>query len=156
MGGMGMGGMGLGGMGMGGMGMGGMGMGGMGMGRGGMGGGGNMGRGGNQQQQIQVRPTVKVGFDSNLPTAQARTSAVRTTMTLLPQPERFRGVTVQVEGRKAIVTGTLAKQTDARVLRHLLLLEPGIYEVDLSALEKANASAAGPATEAVPAPAPQS
>lgn len=138
-------GMGMGGMsmGMGGMGMGGMGMGGMGMGRGGMGGMGMNNRGGmgnTMQQRAQIRPTVKIGFESTLPSSEQRTQQVSATVSRLPQPERFQGANVTVEGRKAIVTGSLPKQADANLLKQLLLLEPGIYEVDLSALTKSKST----------------
>lgn len=121
----GMGGMGM--MGMGGMGMGGMGMGGMGMNRNQQ----NMRGGTGTGQQYQVRPTVKLGFDPSLPTTQARSQNIRATMTRIPSAEKFAGANVTVEGRKAIVTGTIDKDK-VEVFKRLLQLEPGIYEVDMS------------------------
>lgn len=160
--GMGMRNMGMGGMGMGGMGMMGMGMGGMGMGMGGMGMGMNRnqqnmrgGMGNSMQQQYSIRPTVKPGFDSTLPTTQVRTQQIRATMTRLPQPERFAGANITVEGKKAIVTGTVDK-SQVEVLKHLLQLEPGIYEVDMSQVNGGNGSSSRnrPVAEAVtPGPA---
>ena len=137
MGGMGMMGMGgMGGMGMGGMGMGGMGMGGMGgrgqqqQGRGGM--------GGTGQQQSTMRPTVKLGFDVPMPNSQARSQQIKVTMARLPEPSRFAGANISIDGRKAIVSGSVDK-SQREVLKRLLLLEPGIYEVDMSKLASATA-----------------
>lgn len=133
---MGMGGMGMG-MGMGGMGMGGMGMGGMGgrgqqqNGRGGMG-----GMGGTGQQQYTLRPTVKLGFDVPMPNSQARGQQIQITMAKLPQPSRFAGANIAIDGRKAIVTGDVDRN-QRELLKRLLLLEPGIYEVDMSRLDGA-------------------
>jgi hypothetical protein len=147
--GMGMGGMG---MGMGGMGMGGMGMGGMGMGgRGGATGGRSGGMGGTQQQ-YQIRPTVKLGFTVATPSAAQRTQQFTSTIARLPQPERFAGVNVKVEGRKAIASGKLVSKADAKLLKNLLLMEPGIYDVDISALTgetKATPGASSPSDRAV-------
>jgi hypothetical protein len=154
--------MGMGGMGMGmGMGMGGMGMGGMGGGRGGQTGRGGAGGMGGTQQQYQIRPTVKLGFEVARPTSQQRTQQFTSTIARLPQPQRFAGVSVKVDGRTAIATGKLANTADATLLKNLLLMEPGIYEVDISALtgQKSTASPSDrPATptEQVPAvPAPR-
>lgn len=136
----GMGGMGM--MGMGGMGMG---MGGMGMGMGGMGGRGGQqqgGRGGmggtGQQQQYTLRPTVKLGFDVPMPNSQARSQQIQVTMARLPEPSRFAGANISIDGRKAIVSGSVDKN-QRELLKRLLLLEPGIYEVDMSKLVSATA-----------------
>ena len=138
MGGMGMMGMGGMGMGMGGMGMGGMGMGGMG-GRGGQQQGGRGGMGGTgQQQQYTLRPTVKLGFDVPMPNSQARSQQIQVTMARLPEPSRFAGANISIDGRKAIISGTVDK-SQREVLKRLLLLEPGIYEVDMSKLASATA-----------------
>ncbi len=146
MGGMGgMGGLGMMGMGGMGMGMGGMGMGmggmGMGMGMGGMGGRGQQqngrgGMGGSGQQQYTLRPTVKLGFDVPTPNSQARGQQIQLTMARLPQPSRFAGANVSIDGRRAIVTGNVDK-SQREILKRLLLLEPGIYEVDMSQLDGA-------------------
>jgi len=125
------------GMGMGMSGMGGMGMGGMGMGMGGMGMGGmGMGRSGMQQQsQTKVRPTVVLGFEVARPSPQQRAQQVQLNLTRLPQPQRFAGVTVQVEGNRAVVSGSLKEPKDADLLRQLLLLEPGVFQVDMQQME---------------------
>lgn len=129
-----MGNMGMGGLG---MGMGGMGMGGMGFGRG-MGGFGMGGMGSQQQQQSRVRPTVRLGFEVERPSVVTRSQQVQMTLSRLPQAQRFSGVNVVLDGRRAIATGALANPQDAALLRQLLLLEPGVYEVDISQLNPAN------------------
>ncbi|MBX3424001.1 MAG: hypothetical protein KF752_20785 [Pirellulaceae bacterium] len=124
------------GMGMGmGMGMGGFGMGGFGMNRSGMG-----GMGGNQQQRPKLRPTVSVDFEVDRPTNQQRLNQVQVNLSKLPQPGRFTGVNVQMVGSKAVVTGSLPNSKDADVLKQLLLLEPGIYEVDVRSLADSQSS----------------
>lgn len=138
---------GMGGLGM--MGMGGMGMGGMGMG----GRGGNNGRGGamgGSQQQYQIRPTVKLGFDVVTPNSQQRAQQFSSTISRLPQPERFSGISVKVDGRKAVASGSLKNKADANLLRNLLLMEPGIYEVDISALAGGATSSSTPAQAGMP------
>jgi hypothetical protein len=137
MGNMGMGGLGMGGMGGMGMGMGGMGMGGMGFGRG-MGGFGMGGMGMQQQQQSKLRPTVRLGFEVERPSAVRRSQQVQMRLSRLPQAQRFSGVDVVMDGSRAIATGSLANPADAGLLRQLLLLEPGVYEVDISQLNAAS------------------
>ncbi|MFO0943763.1 MAG: hypothetical protein U0930_23760 [Pirellulales bacterium] len=138
MGGMGMGGMGMGGMGMGmgGMGMMGMGMGGMGMGGMGMGGMGmnrnqqNM-RGGTTGQQYQLRPTVKLGFTPAVTPVQARSQQIITNMARIPAAEKFAGANVTIQGRTAVVSGSI-EEGQIEVFKRLLQLEPGIDNVDVS------------------------
>jgi hypothetical protein len=120
-----------------------MGMGGFGMGRLGMGMGMGMSFGGNrgfgnmnsqQQQKQQMRTTVKLGFDPPAPSAQVRTQAARVNLSRLPEPQRFAGINVELIGRKAVASGKISKAADADLLKQLLLLEPGVFEVDLSGL----------------------
>jgi hypothetical protein len=129
LGGMGMGGMGMGGMG---MGMGGFGMGGFGL---GMGMGGRMGgMGMQQQQQSRLRPTVRLGFEISRAPTQQRSQRAQATLSRLPQSERFAGTDVRIDGERAIVTGSVRNAADAGLLKQLLLLEPGIFEVDVTEL----------------------
>lgn len=140
--GMGMGGMGMGGLGMGGMGGMGLGMGmGMGMGGLGMGGFGMGGMGMQQQQQSKLRPTVRLGFEVERPSPVRRSQQAQMTLSRLPQAERFAGVNVVMDGNRAIATGSLENSADAGLLRQLLLLEPGIYQVDVSQLTPSERSA---------------
>ena len=76
------------------------------------------------------------------------------TLTRLPQPERFAGVSVQLDGRTAVATGSLNNPRDAELLKQLLLLEPGVYEVDVSQVTAAAATGTPSAVlplESVPA-----
>ncbi len=128
-----MGGMGMGGMGMGGMGMGGMGMGGMGMGRNGMGGRGMNGmnqlggmNGMNQNQnKPALRATVKLGFSPTTVSNTARTNEINGRIKLMPNPT-MRGVSVQVQGRTAVISGRVPTLDDGKMVERLLSLEPGI------------------------------
>jgi hypothetical protein len=129
MGGMGLGGMGMGmgglGMGMGGMGMGGMGMGGMNRGMGGMGG--NQ----NGRNNRQVRHSLRVGFDYVGMTNTARASNINTKLTKITLPPRLKGANVDValEGRTAVLRGTVKNAEAAKMIERLVLLEPGVDEV---------------------------
>jgi hypothetical protein len=132
---MGMGGMGLGGMGMGGMGMG---MGGMGMGGLGMGGMGGMNRGmggmgGNQngRNNRQVRHSLRVGFDYVGLTNTDRAANINTKLTKITLPPRLKGANVDValEGRTAVLRGTVKNADAAKMIERLVLLEPGVDAV---------------------------
>ncbi len=133
MGGMGMGGMGLGGMGLGGMGMGGMGLGGMGL--GGMGGLGGMNMFGrnnlnsNAQNQRQVRARMTIGFTPDAVAPEIMSTNISTKLKRLPLPIQSRGIGVTMEGRTAVMTGTVANEAEANKLARLLKLEPGVDDV---------------------------
>lgn len=108
-----------------------------GFGGGGFGGGGFGGRGGfgqNQQQQNQskIRATIKVGFDYQAPPPQSQAIAIQNRLARLPIPQRFDQAQIQFVGRQAVVRGTFEDPEDIAVLRQLLLLEPGVEEVDVS------------------------
>ncbi len=51
-------------------------------------------------------------------------------MTRLRLPERYRSVQVTVEGRKAILTGTVDSEEDVQFIARLVSLEPGIDSVE--------------------------
>jgi hypothetical protein len=125
-------GMGLGrqGFGMGGMGFGGMGFGGMGF--GGMGGFGNQNRmnGGQQanQRTIRTRLLADFGVQAVAPVGERRTAIV-TRMQKLPAGARFAGTNIDMDGRTAILRGTVATDRDRRLAERLLMLEPGVDSV---------------------------
>lgn len=122
---------GLGGMSMGGLGMMGMSsrMGGM---MGGMGGmrGGFGGMNSQMNQQPSVRATVRLGFQvAPQPPAQLARS-VSSRLTRLPIPDRLKTLNVEMNGRTAVLRGTVSNQDDIRLLENILSLEPGIDKVD--------------------------
>lgn len=112
-------------------GMGGMGMGGMGGGRGGMQG----GRGGfnsmNQNQNSskpQVRATVKIGFDVKSPTNAAGSQVINSRLSRIPS-SLLKGISVEMNGRTAVMRGNVATLAEAKVVERYLSLEPGISDV---------------------------
>ncbi|MEM7476058.1 MAG: hypothetical protein AAF483_13775 [Planctomycetota bacterium] len=146
-GGLGTGGLGTGGFGTGGFGGGlggglggfGGGLGGFGGGFGGFGGGFNNQFNQNNQNQNSIRATVKLGFTMPMPAPEVRAREIASLFTRLPIPAQIRGVNLQLDGKTAIVTGTLKDKDQARILKGLLMLEPGIYKVDDKKLTFSNA-----------------
>lgn len=102
-----------------------------GFGGGGFGGG---GAGQNQENQTPIPFTLKLGFKPKLrsPAEVARTLTSR--MVRLPLPVKFANMSVAVQGTTAIITGQVPTHEDAEVAKQLVLLEPGIEDVqnDLS------------------------
>ncbi len=129
------------------------GFGGGGFGGGGFGGGGFGGRGGfgqnsqQQQNQTKIRATAKVGFKYTAPQPQARAANLRSTLTRLPITERFNQAQIDFNGRTAVVSGSFEDADDIDVLKQLLLLQPGIEDVDVR-----NATSSAAANSVVPSP----
>lgn len=102
--------------------------GGLGGGFGGMG-----GRGGqnmNNQNETRVRATVKIGFDYNAPVPAARSQAINSRLARIPLPPKYNTVNVTMQGRKALITGTVPTTADGKLIERLLSLEPGVDGVD--------------------------
>lgn len=114
---------------------------------GGFGGRGGFGQNQQQQNQTKIRATAKVGFDYNAPQPQAQATAVRSTLARLPIPERFNQAQIDFNGRTAVVSGSFEDADDIAVLKQLLLLQPGIEDVDIR-----NAKSSSAAGSVVPEP----
>ena len=115
---------------------------------GGLGGRGGFGQNQQQQNQTKIRATAKVGFDYNAPQPQAQATTVRATLARLPIPERFNQAQIDFSGRTAVVSGNFKNADDIAVLKQLLLLQPGIEDVDVR-----NATSSAASSSVVPAPA---
>ena len=107
------------------------GMGGMGGGRGGAQG----GRGGfnsmNQNQKSnkpQVRATVKLGFDYKATPSAVGSQVINTRLSRIPSA-LFKGISVEMNGRTAVIRGNVATLAEAKVVERYLSLEPGISDV---------------------------
>lgn len=115
--------------------------------------GGGFGRGGfgqtQQQNQSKIRATAKVGFEFQAPPAQAQATTIRATLARLPLPPKFEQAQIQFDGRTAVVMGNFKNAEDVAVLKQLLLLEPGVSEVDVR-----EAVVPGASVDVVPAPNP--
>ena len=116
-------------------------------------GGGFGGRGGvgqtqnNQQNNNKIRATVKLGFTYVGLPPQVRTQKVNATLARLPLPSRLSGVRVNMNGRTALLTGTVESEDDVTLLEQLVSLEPGVDEVDTARLV-----VRGSSSRSVPAP----
>lgn len=99
-----------------------------GFGGGGFGGGGFGGQG-QQNNQSKIRATVKLGFTIERPPAEVRARNVNATLRRLPLPKKFQSVNVSIDGGTAIINGAASNVEDVDVLKQLLLLEPGVYDV---------------------------
>lgn len=113
---------------------------------GGFGGGGfGGGRGGfntqgqNSQTQTTIRATVKIGFSYPGPSAQVRSQAINRRLERVPLPGSANNVQVQMNGRTAVLVGSVESTDDGLLIERLLSLEPGIDGVD-------NQLTVGPAT----------
>lgn len=115
--------------GLGGFGLGGFGGGLGGFGLGGFGGGFGGGLNQNSQQQQTIRATVKLGFSMPPIPGPVQTRQVNARMSRLPLPSRFAGVQVQIADRIAYIPDGVSEE-DAGLLARLLMLEPGVDDVE--------------------------
>ena len=117
-----------------------MGMGGMGRGMmGGMMGGGfgGMGRGmggfGMQNQndpRMSLRIPFRIGFTVNRAAPELVQSRAQNRLQRIPALAKYVGVTVQMDGRTAVLNGTVGTERDKRLVELVLRLEPGIREIE--------------------------
>ena len=117
-----------------------MGMGGMGRGMmGGMMGGGfgGMGRGmggfGMQNQndpKMSLRIPFRIGFTVNRAAPELVQSRAQTRLQRIPALAKYVGVTVQMDGRTAVLYGTVGTERDKRLVELVLRLEPGIRTIE--------------------------
>ncbi|RMF44229.1 MAG: BON domain-containing protein [Planctomycetota bacterium] len=86
--------------------------------------------GNNNQNQPQIRTTIRLGFRYEPPPPAQRTAEINARMVRLPLPSQYAGLQVQVQGRRAIVTGAVPSEEDKDLVARLIQLEPGVDEVD--------------------------
>lgn len=142
-------------------GMGTTGMSGMGgSGRGGMNG--SRGMTGNQQygnqsnstgrngSNVQLRNQLRIGFQPIHPVSTEVSTRLSHRVLRIPGLEKLSGVDVKMDGRTAVLQGTVASQGQRDLLARLALLEPGISDVRNELVVGPSSSAE---SESVPAPA---
>jgi osmotically-inducible protein OsmY len=88
----------------------------------------NQAGGANNQQQRTIRPQLVVAFSTPAPTAETVAARLSTRMQKIPKTG-FKGVTVEVDGRKAILRGEVSSEDDSRMAVMMARLEPGIRTV---------------------------
>jgi osmotically-inducible protein OsmY len=84
--------------------------------------------GANNQQQRTIRPQLVVAFNAPTPTAELVAARLSTRMKKIPKAG-FKDVTVEVDGRKAILRGEVNSEDDSRMAAMMARLEPGIRSV---------------------------
>jgi hypothetical protein len=145
---------GLGGMGMGGRGgMGGLGMGMMGMGRNQFGMFGNMNQNNmNSRGRSNMRIPVKLGFTPRPVSSAAVSQQFVTRLRNLPGLNVTENVSVTMEGRTAILTGTVGSENEKDLIGRLARLEPGISDVqnDLEVAESTSGSSSAGSSDSSP------
>ncbi len=104
--------------------------GGFGAGFGGFGGGfGGGGAGQTQENQTPIPFTLKLGFKPRLRSPAEVSQLLSSRLTRLPMPAKFAGMRVSIEGTTAVVSGSVPTKEDAQVAEQLMLLEPGVNDV---------------------------
>jgi hypothetical protein len=88
----------------------------------------NQAGGANNQQQRTIRPQLVVAFTTPTPTAELVAARLSTRMKKVPK-DGFKNVTVEMDGRKAILRGEVSSEEDSRMAAMMARLEPGIRSV---------------------------
>ena len=85
--------------------------------------------GGNQSSAPVIRTRLRSAVTTAPvpPATVARTAGLR--LQTIPGRPQFRGLNVQMQGRTAVLSGTVASQKDRRMSEMLLRLEPGVSRV---------------------------
>ncbi|QDV26647.1 hypothetical protein [Aureliella helgolandensis] len=89
----------------------------------------------NQQNETKVRATVKLGFKIDGPPPALRSRQLNSTLARLPLQRQFANIHVVMDGSTAVLSGIAKNPEDLGVLRQLLLMEPGVQEVNLSQIQ---------------------
>jgi len=121
--------------GVGGFGGGGLGLGGIG-GLGGLGGGfgrNQFGRGAQGQGQGQGKGTFRPAVRPDIAVSRDRipnvSNQLQTRLASVPLPDRLKGTRVAMENGQVVLRGTVASESDKRMMERLVLLEPGVNSV---------------------------
>ncbi len=86
-----------------------------------------------QQGQANTRRAVKATFKPDLEFQEARmelrSSQIQTRLERLPLAEKYRNIQVKLDGRTAILVGTVNSINDARFIERIVRLEPGVDNI---------------------------
>ena len=94
----------------------------------------------NQRQQLRMPMTL--GFTlASRPSAADVGSRVQTRLTKIPQLRKFGRMTVEMDGRVAVLQGQVTSEDERDLVARVVLLEPGISDVR-NELQVATAAAA--------------
>jgi hypothetical protein len=88
----------------------------------------NQAGGANNQQQRTIRPQLVVAFTTPTPTAELVAARLSTRMKKIPK-DGFKNVSVEMDGKKAILRGEVSSEEDSRMAAMMARLEPGIRSV---------------------------
>jgi hypothetical protein len=84
--------------------------------------------GNNNQQQRSIRPQLVVAFTPPAPAAGTVATRISTRLQKI-QRGGFKGVTVEMDGKRAILRGEVSSEDDSRMAAMMARLEPGIRSV---------------------------
>lgn len=91
---------------------------------------GGFGAGTSQSTKPVIRTRLRSAITGvAMPPARVQRTANRRIQTLSNQPQ-LRGVRVEMQGRKAVMTGTVGSTRDRRMSEMLIRLEPGVSQID--------------------------
>ncbi len=88
------------------------------------------GMGQSQQQQRSVRTRLSSGIQVTPLAASSVGNSVNSRLASMPTTSRFTGINVQMDGRTAILTGLVSSESDKRMARLLVRLEPGVSKIE--------------------------
>ena len=112
-----------------------------------------------QQGETTIRASIKLGFSVPRPSGTARAEAIATRLSRIPLNADLSGVNLLVSGDTVVLSGSIDDPDSARLIERLMLLEPGIYNVQNELQVVSNTPAAPSDTrvrnaEVVPVPVP--
>lgn len=100
---------------------------------GGLGGGRNsrnqLGGGRNANGKGQIRAVVRPDIEFNQDARNASFNTIPERMSRLPLPERLRNISATVESGVVVLRGTALTESDKRMVEKLVMLEPGVTQV---------------------------
>ncbi|MCY2976126.1 MAG: BON domain-containing protein [Planctomycetota bacterium] len=110
------------------------------------------GGGGSQTTAKQpIKATFKPVMDAPpTTTIEARNNQIQSRLQRLPLAEKYRGVSVEIAGRTAILSGSTATEAEARYVERLVSIEAGIDRVE-NRIQFAASPTRNSAAESVPA-----
>jgi hypothetical protein len=78
-----------------------------------------------------IKATFKPAMDAPPSTTiAARNNQIQSRLQRLPLAEKYRGVSVAVAGRTAILSGSVASDADSKYVERLLSIEAGIDKIE--------------------------
>ena len=103
---------------------------------------------------VQLRNQLRIGFQPIRPVSTEVSTRLSRRVPRIPGLEKIAGVDVKMDGRTAVLQGTVESQSQRDLLARLALLEPGISDVRNELVVGPSSSGADSETVSPPEPAP--